>query len=185
MSKTILRKLFLRMRCQKQFCESYFCERDVKNNFAKVIFANEMPKTILRKLFLRMRCQKHYLGEFIIGNEESLRILRIQLFEYWVVFHTILWVVLELSHYFWLKFKCHLRKSILSASFFKILKVFRKFSEFSFVNGNHALFWGITNHHKQQNFAEFIFATWESKFEKINCAEINGTKINSFINWFP
>ena len=98
---------------------------------------------------------KTIFGEFIIGNEESLRILRI-LF----VFDTILRGVLKLSHYFLLKFKCHLRTSILSASLLKILEVFRKFSEFSFVNGNHALFWGITNHHKQQNFAEFIFATW-------------------------
>ena len=132
-------------------------------NFAEVISANKMSKTIF--------------GEFIIGNEESLRTLRIQF-----VFDTISRVLLELSHYFLLKFKCHLRTSILSASFFKILEVFRKFSEFSFVNGNHALFWGITNHHKQQDFAEFIFATWGSKFENINSAKINGTKINSFIN---
>ena len=144
-----------------------------------------MKIQIWRKLFLRMRCQKKFWGEFIIENEESLRILRIQFFEYWVVLDTILTVVLELSHYFWLKFKCNLRTSFLSASFFKILKVLRKFSEFSFVNGNHALFRGITNHQKQQNFAEFVFATWGSKFEKINSAKINGTKINSFINWFP
>ena len=76
-----------------------------------------MKIQIWRKLFLRMRCQKKFWGEFIIENEESLRILRIQFFEYWVVFDTILRVVLELSHYFWLKLKLKLSfKNVYSIS---------------------------------------------------------------------
>ena len=53
------------------------------------------------------------------------------------------------------------------------------------MNGNHAIFRRIMNHRKQQNFAEFMFATWGSKLGKISSANINGAKINSFINQFP
>ena len=129
---------------------------------------NFCENNFLQNLLLRMRCPNN-ISEFVIANEQLVRILKIRFLEYWVAFDRVIELFRSYRNHFSLKF--WLYKSV--HSFCLNVKNFLTFPEILL---NSFLRVVILQYFCESSQAIKLcrFVSWvRSKFLKINSAEIN------------